>query len=103
MFLADARTMADTRVPNPPRRVAMPERTSSPGRHRRVPFAPGRPVHSLPVGARNRKLRLDPETLRVESFVAAEEGGGRGTVRGHGYTEPDYPSCARTCGATPPP
>ena len=50
----------------------------------------------------NRKLRLDPETLRVESFVAIEEGGGRGTVRGHGYTEPGYPSCDRTCGFSPP-
>jgi len=51
----------------------------------------------------NRKLRLDPETLRVESFEATEEGDGRGTVRGHAYTDPDYPSCARTCGASPPP
>src|SRR5213082_3232352 len=59
------------------------------------------PVHQeAPMST---KLRLDPETLRVESFAATEEGGGRGTVRGHGYTEPDYPSCARTCGATPPP
>jgi hypothetical protein len=51
----------------------------------------------------NRKLRLDPETLRVESFVATEEGDGRGTVRGHGYTEPGYPSCDRTCGVSPSP
>ena len=51
----------------------------------------------------NRKLRLDPETLRVESFAATEEGGGRGTVHGHVYTVPPYPSCARTCGASPPP
>jgi hypothetical protein len=46
----------------------------------------------------NRKLRLDPEALRVESFVSADEGGGRGTVRGHGYTQRNYPSCALTCG-----
>ena len=45
-----------------------------------------------------RKLRLDPEALRVESFVATEEGEGRGTVRGHGYTEPGYGSCDLTCG-----
>ena len=52
----------------------------------------------------NRKLRLDLDTLRVESFVATEEDGGRGTVRGHGsYTVAPYPSCARTCGASPPP
>ena len=44
------------------------------------------------------KLRLDPETLRVESFAATDAGGGRGTVQGHGYTDPDYPSCALTCG-----
>ena len=51
----------------------------------------------------NRKLRLEPETLRVESFEATEADGGRGTVRGHGYTKPPYPSCALTCGASPPP
>ncbi|HEX8244256.1 MAG TPA: hypothetical protein VF541_12185 [Longimicrobium sp.] len=50
-----------------------------------------------------RKLRLEPETLRVESFGTVEGDGSRGTVRAHGYTEPDYPSCARTCGASPPP
>jgi hypothetical protein len=50
-----------------------------------------------------RKLRLDLDTLQVESFAATQEGDGRGTVQGHGYTEPPYPSCARTCGATPPP
>lgn len=51
----------------------------------------------------NRKLRLDPEALRVESFAATEVGGGRGTVQGQGYTVAPYPSCALTCGATPPP
>ena len=50
-----------------------------------------------------RKLRLDPERLRVESFGTVEHDPARGTVRAHGYTDPDYPSCARTCGATPPP
>ena len=50
-----------------------------------------------------RKLRLKPETLRVESFGTVEDDGSRGTVRAHGYTEPDYPSCARTCGVSPPP
>ena len=51
----------------------------------------------------NRKLRLDPDGLRVESFGTLERDGARGTVRAHGYTDPDYPSCARTCGASPPP
>lgn len=49
-----------------------------------------------------KKLSLDPAELRVESFRTAAEGGARGTVRAHGYTEPDYPSCALTCGASPP-
>lgn len=49
-----------------------------------------------------RKLSLEVGELRVESFRTVPEGGPRGTVRAHGYTEPDYPSCALTCGASPP-
>ncbi|HYH78811.1 MAG TPA: hypothetical protein VEX86_03420 [Longimicrobium sp.] len=49
-----------------------------------------------------RKLLLDAEMLHVESFRVTEEDGPRGTVLAHGYTQPDYPSCARTCGASPP-
>lgn len=48
------------------------------------------------------KLSLDAEQLRVESFRTDPDEGRRGTVLAHGYTEPDYPSCARTCGASPP-
>lgn len=49
-----------------------------------------------------RKLRLDPESLRVESFRTSADGdGARGTVRGHDYdtyycTAPatyNYPGC----------
>lgn len=49
-----------------------------------------------------KKLSLDLAELRVESFRTQAESAGRGTVRAHGYTEPDYPSCALTCGASPP-
>ncbi len=38
----------------------------------------------------------------MESFDTVAAAGARGTVNAHGYTDPDYPSCARTCGATPP-
>lgn len=51
---------------------------------------------------RTRKLSLDADQLRVESFRTVGDSGERGTVHAHGYTEPDYPSCARTCGASPP-
>lgn len=51
---------------------------------------------------RSTKLSMDPAELRVESFRTLAGDGARGTVRAHGYTEPDYPSCARTCGASPP-
>jgi hypothetical protein len=51
---------------------------------------------------KTRKLMLDTEQLRVESFGTVGGDGQRGTVLAHGYTEPDYPSCARTCGASPP-
>ena len=50
-----------------------------------------------------KKIALDADTLRVESFPTVDGPDGRGTVHAHGYTDPDYPSCARTCGATPPP
>ncbi|HEX8693736.1 MAG TPA: hypothetical protein VF746_15045 [Longimicrobium sp.] len=50
-----------------------------------------------------KKLSLNPEALRVESFATAADVPGRGTVRANAYTDPDYPSCARTCGASPPP
>jgi len=49
-----------------------------------------------------RKLNLDLATLRVESFDTVAGDGARGTVNAHGYTEPGYPSCDRTCGASPP-
>lgn len=51
-----------------------------------------------------KKLKLDPESLRVESFrPTPETDPGRGTVEANGYTEPGYPSCNVTCGASPPP
>ena len=49
-----------------------------------------------------KKLRLNMEALRVESFAATEDGAARGTVHGESYTEPGYPSCDLTCGASPP-
>jgi len=49
-----------------------------------------------------KKLSLELAELRVESFRTLTESGARGTVRAHGYTERDYPSCALTCGASPP-
>jgi len=49
------------------------------------------------------KLTLDADALRVESFGTVAERSGRGTVHANGYTQPGYPSCDRTCGATPPP
>lgn len=49
-----------------------------------------------------RKLRLEVEGLRVESFGTDAGEGPRGTVRAQSYTEPGYPSCALTCGASPP-
>jgi hypothetical protein len=50
-----------------------------------------------------RKLTLDADALRVESFGTVDAKVVRGTVHANGYTDPDYPSCARTCGASPPP
>lgn len=49
-----------------------------------------------------KKLSLEIAELRVESFRTLAESDARGTVRAHGYTEPDYPSCALTCSASPP-
>jgi hypothetical protein len=49
-----------------------------------------------------KKLMLDPEGLRVESFRTAGELEGAGTVQAQSYTVSPYPSCARTCGASPP-
>lgn len=51
----------------------------------------------------NRKLRLDPEALRVESFAARDAHGGNGTVWANdgGCTVSPYPSCVRTCGNQP--
>ena len=42
-----------------------------------------------------KKLRLDVDRLVVESFTAAQEEGGRGTVRAH---DPTDCSCVLTCG-----
>lgn len=50
-----------------------------------------------------KKLTLDLSDLRVVSFDTVDASGARGTVNAHGYTEPGYPSCDRTCGASPPP
>lgn len=50
-----------------------------------------------------KKLNLNLAELRVDSFDTVAGEGARGTVNAHGYTEPGYPSCARTCGASPPP
>ena len=48
-----------------------------------------------------KKLRLHAEELRVETFATAREDGDRGTVRAHAVSEPDYPTCAKTCGIPP--
>ena len=50
-----------------------------------------------------KKLSLNPEALRVESFATAAEESKRGTVLANGYTDPGYPSCDPTCGVSPPP
>lgn len=36
---------------------------------------------------KNRKLNLDPDGLRVDSFATDDADGGQGTVRGHAATE----------------
>lgn len=46
-----------------------------------------------------KKIRLEIERLRVESFEAApEKDGGRGTVRAREVTMRDEQTCDRTCG-----
>lgn len=51
-----------------------------------------------------KKLDLKVEELSVESFdTEANVSELRGTVKANGYTDPGYPSCDRTCGASPPP
>jgi hypothetical protein len=45
-----------------------------------------------------RKLRLDPESLRVESFEAVTAGGGQmGTVNGHIRKPPAEPNTIEPC------
>ncbi|HEU0052630.1 MAG TPA: hypothetical protein VFQ39_05610 [Longimicrobium sp.] len=50
-----------------------------------------------------KKLRMDTDALRVQSFATVETRGGRGTVRAHESlcTQPNYPSCGQTCGMRP--
>ena len=49
-----------------------------------------------------KKLRLDPDALRVQSFDTEDEEEARGTVMAFNtetYTDPNYyPSCQPTCG-----
>ena len=50
-----------------------------------------------------KKMTLDVDALRVESFGTVDARGGRGTVLGNdgGCTVSPYPSCVRTCGNQP--
>jgi len=51
-----------------------------------------------------KKLMLDMDALRVESFETADARAGRGTVAaldGGGCTVSPYPSCVKTCGNQP--
>jgi len=50
-----------------------------------------------------KKMALDVDALRVESFTTAEARGGRGTVQAHGVacTVPPQGTCVRTCGNIP--
>jgi hypothetical protein len=50
-----------------------------------------------------KKLALDADALRVESFETVDARGGRGTVWAHDSvcTVAPYPSCGRTCGNQP--
>ena len=50
-----------------------------------------------------KKMTLDVDALRVESFGTVDARGGRGTVQAHdgGCTVPPYGSCVRTCGNQP--
>ena len=45
------------------------------------------------------KIRLDLETLEVESFAADPAEGAQGTVRAHGRTQEHAYTCAYTCGS----
>jgi hypothetical protein len=45
------------------------------------------------------KIRLDLDTLAVESFPTGDEDGARGTVRAHGGTQQPAHTCAYTCGS----
>ena len=46
-----------------------------------------------------KKLSLDMDALRVESFPTADDQSQRGTVRGHVETDCCTYSCNGTCGA----
>ena len=50
-----------------------------------------------------KKMTMDMDALRVESFTTVDARGGRGTVwaQGGGCTVSPYPSCVKTCGAQP--
>jgi hypothetical protein len=45
-----------------------------------------------------RKIKLDPDGLRVESFETHASGSGNGTVRGHAVTSVE--DCQRTANST---
>ena len=45
------------------------------------------------------KIRLDLDTLAVESFPTAEGGDARGTVRAHAGTQQPAHTCFYTCGS----
>ena len=50
-----------------------------------------------------KKMTLDVDALRVESFEMVAARGRRGTVRAHGSvcTVPPYGTCVNTCGNPP--
>ena len=51
-----------------------------------------------------RKLEMKVDELSVESFTTVPEMKSlHGTVQANSYTVNPYPSCAPTCGASPPP
>lgn len=47
-----------------------------------------------------RKPRLDPESLRVESFAVPAPAAGRGTVRAHSGKAPTFDWNQYTCGVS---
>lgn len=49
----------------------------------------------------NEKLRLDPEALRVNTFVAQDVAAERGTVNAHDQAASGNPSCRTLCFTTP--